>query len=210
MVFIYLDDLIVLGSTRLRVLRDVAQMVQDLLLAGFKINLKKSVLEPTQCVQHLGFILNLKEGLLEVPGPKLKSLRKDLGQILVKKHLSCRKMAAVLGSLRSLLLALPFLRAFTDQFVQFVGLQKSKGWDFQCQVPQSLKDQLKEVQGLLQSWDGRPFHSQATTTLHSDKTVQPGPGPVWICKVEGLFRNFGETRFTGTSIAKNWLLPYRR
>ena len=99
-------------------------VVTTLLQAGFEINQKKSVLQPAQHVQHLGFTLDLKKGALEISTEKLKSIRKELGKVVLAEKMSCRKMAAILGQVRSCLVALPCLRAFSDQFVKFVNLQQ--------------------------------------------------------------------------------------
>ena len=50
---------------------------------------------------------------------------------------SPRKMAAVLGVGRSFLTALPLLRAFADQKVQFTSLAKTVGWDKEVSSPSS-------------------------------------------------------------------------
>ena len=46
-----------------------------------------------------------------------------------------RKMAAILGQVRSFLVALPFLRALTDSLVQFVKDVQPQGWDAMGQIP---------------------------------------------------------------------------
>ena len=137
--FVYLDDILVVGNTPKEVGRNLEFMVQTLVDAGMKINLKKSVLEPVQQVHHLGFDLDFKTGFLRVPPGKLKAVRKELGKLVTKAQISCRKMAAILGTVRSFLVALPFLRAFTDTMVQFVNQQQRFGWDFKGQIPQGYK-----------------------------------------------------------------------
>ena len=83
-------------------------MVDTLVQSEMKINLKKSILTPSQEVQHLGFTLNFKEGALQVAPGKLKTVKKELGKLITKTEISCRKMAAILGVVRSFLVALPF------------------------------------------------------------------------------------------------------
>ena len=61
---------------------------------------------------------------------------------------SVRKMAAILGQLRSVLLALAFLRAFTDCMCQFIQQNVSKGWDSVQVVPKCLKQQLLDIKFL--------------------------------------------------------------
>jgi hypothetical protein len=168
--FVYLDDILLLGNTKHQVQKDLQIMVDTLLEAGFKINQKKSVLEPTQTVVHLGFVLNLKDGRLEVCPQKLKLVRKELGKLVVCSKITCRKMAAILGSVRSFLVALPFLRAFTDTMVELVNLQQTFGWDHQVQIPPSLKSQLGDIKVLLQAWQGRDFRKSPNRDLHSDSS----------------------------------------
>ncbi len=55
MVFIYLDDILSLGATPNLVQKHFEIMVKDLLQGGFKINLKKTTLDPKPIVDHLGY-----------------------------------------------------------------------------------------------------------------------------------------------------------
>ena len=79
---------------------------------------------------HLGFLLNFREGSLQVAPAKLKSVRKELGKFLTNSEISCRKTAAILGTVRSFLLGLPFFKAFKDTMVDFVNQQKNLGLGF--------------------------------------------------------------------------------
>ena len=134
-----------------------------------QVNKEKSILRPVHELEHLGFRVNLKEGLLQVPPQKLKQVRKELGKLVTHSSLSPRKMAAILGTVRTFLVALPFLRAFTDQMKSFIYLQAQGGWDSVHLLPPSLVQQVKEVKTLLQSWEGRSFQAQCTIRkLHSD------------------------------------------
>ena len=119
--WVYLDDILVVGHSPQAVQKHLQIMLQDLEFSGMVINKKKSQLEPTQKVEHLGFSVDLKNGVLQVPQEKLKAIQKELGKLLTNKEMSCRKMAAILGATRAFLMAMPFLRAFTDQMVQSVN-----------------------------------------------------------------------------------------
>ena len=114
------------------------------------VNQNKSQLEPSQEVKHLGFTVNFKDGTLQVPQEKLKAIRKELGKILTHSEMTCRKMAAILGATRSFLMAMQFLRAFTDQLVQFVNQHEHFGWDQKVTVPQQLKEQVRDMNSLLE------------------------------------------------------------
>lgn len=157
MCFIYLDDILVLGNNPPQVQKDLEYMVKTLVDSGIKINLKKSVLEPVQEVSHLGFTLYFKQRSLQVAPGKLKAVRKELEKLVTYTMMSCRKMAAILGTVRGFLVALPFLREFTDSMVQFVNQQQTFWRGYQQSVPPKLKAQIKEVKNLLKNWQGRPF-----------------------------------------------------
>jgi transcriptional regulator of met regulon len=152
-------------------------MLQDLEAAGMVVNVKKSHLEPTQQVDHLGFSIDLKQGVLQVPNEKMKSIRKELGKLLTHSSMSCRKMAAILGATRSFLMAMPFLRAFTDELVQFVTHEKKIGWDRKIEIPQELKNQVREMGAFMQMWKGRQFQGKTPVReLHSDSSQEAWAG----------------------------------
>ena len=103
------------------------------------INFPKSVLEPSQVIDALGFVVDFTAGELLAPACKRKGYRKEVEKVLVSPVMSPRKMAAILGRFRSLLPAMPALRAFTDLLVKFVRRVDSVGWDTSCVVPIELK-----------------------------------------------------------------------
>ena len=170
MVFVYLDDILLVGQTQCQVQSHLKILLDTLKKSGFIINLAKSILTPTQNINHLGFNLDLQSGHLKVPKEKLKGMRKELGKLVTHTHMSSRKMAAILGVVRSCLPALPILKAFTDTFVQFVNKNIKLGWDSVHIIPKELKDQLLDLKSLLLSWVGKPFIQKATTHLHSDSS----------------------------------------
>ena len=129
LVWIYLDDILLVGNSASAVRSHVRHVLTDMDDAGLIVNKEKSILDPVQELDHLGFHLNLKEGLLQVPSSKLKMVRRELGKLCTHESISARKMAAILGSTRAFLMAMPFLRAFADQTVQFVAHHSLQSWD---------------------------------------------------------------------------------
>jgi hypothetical protein len=112
-------------------------------------------------------------------------VKKELGKLVTKDQLTCRKMASILGQVRSFLIALPFLRAFTDTLCQFVNVSTEKGWNFLQKLPSNLKDQLKEIKVLLDNWGGGLF--KKSTIKNCTPIPQPKLGGIrskkWsICK----------------------------
>ena len=147
------------------------RVVQDLLLGGFKINLKKSQLEASQLVEHLGFQINFKEGKLQLPSQKVKGIRNELGKFVTKSFMTKRQVSAILGQIRSNKIAKPFLRAFTSLLVKFLRERNQDPWDSKHQISKDIKDQLKEIKKHLENWSGRHFHQKPTRFLHSDSST---------------------------------------
>ena len=175
--WIYLDDILLVGNSPNSVSKHLSKMLQDLEDSGMVVNHKNSQLMPTQVIDHLGFSVDFKKGVLQVPQEKMKTVRKELGKILTHSDMSCRKMAAILGATRAFLMAVPVLRAFTDQLVQFVNQQNSHGWDQKVKIPSQLKQQVKEMHLLMEEWKGRTFQGKTTVReLHSDSSQEAWAG----------------------------------
>ena len=169
-VYIYLDDILILGPTPNLLNQHLRIVVEDLINSGFKINLKKSQLEPSQIVSHLGFVLNFQDGKLQISPHKLKGIKKELGKFVTKTSMSKRQVAAILGQVRANLLALPFLRAFTTLLVNFLAEKGGASWDSKHHLSQEIKEELKVVKQVMEKWGGRPFVSKPTKILHSDSS----------------------------------------
>jgi hypothetical protein len=75
------------------------------------------------------------QGGLQVPQDKLKSIKKELGKLVKFTTMSPRKMSAILGQVRSFLVAMPLLRSFTDMMLAFIRKQQVWGWDMEHPIP---------------------------------------------------------------------------
>ena len=134
------------------------------------MNLKKCKLQPSQLVEHLGFQLNYQHGKLKMPTQKVKCLKKELGKFVTTTSMSKRQVAAILGQIRSNLVAMPFLRAFTGLLVQFLAEISAQSWDSKHIIPCSMKGQFKDIKSLLDNWSGRNFPQNPTCFLNSDSS----------------------------------------
>ena len=141
------------------------------------MNYRKSVLSATQNLEVLGLSVDLQEGVINLPQDKRKAFRRDVAKLANMRHATCRKVASILGRIRSGLFALPALRAFSDELVAFVNLHTKFGWDTPLQLPPSIRTQVPELRELLLSWPGRKFMAGATATkLFSDASDGGGGG----------------------------------
>jgi hypothetical protein len=170
-VWVYLDDILLVAQNPKTLAKQVGILLQDLEEAGLQVNHNKSVLDPSQEIQHLGFMINFREGRLEIPVGKAKQIRKELGKLVTTSAMSCRKMAAILGTVRSFLTALPILRAFSDQMVGFVSQATQHGWAKKLLIPASLQKEVRDIKLLIEGWQGRRFQDRVPVRdLHSDSS----------------------------------------
>jgi len=126
LVFVYLDDILVLGETKREVQKNLEKFLQDLDKGGLRVNKEKSTSTPCQEVKHLGLQINLKDGLLQVPEGKMKAIRNEMGKLLTHKEISCRKMPAILGG-QELFSSHAFLMGFHRPNAQFYK-KKTGNW----------------------------------------------------------------------------------
>jgi hypothetical protein len=61
---IYLDDILIINSTRERAMRYVGVVVDLLLQLGFLVNWEKSVPDPSQCIEYLGLDAKLNKAII--------------------------------------------------------------------------------------------------------------------------------------------------
>jgi hypothetical protein len=165
LVMVYIDDILILGVSYWETRSAIGIVLRDLKAAGLMVNIPKSTLAPVKNVQWLGMDINFEEGVVLVPQQKQKAYRRELGKLVRLSSVSCRKMAAILGKLRSLLVAFPGLRAFTDEMAVFTNQATTRGWDVCLPVPDTLKAQVLECGKLLQNWPGRKFLGRESTQL---------------------------------------------
>ena len=95
---LYLDDMLMIGSTP-REVNDFTQMAVNLLKAlGFIINLDKSVLTPTQVITFLGFTINSITMRFTLPSEKVQKLLTLCRQIRSNSKVLLRTLAPTSGS----------------------------------------------------------------------------------------------------------------
>ena len=128
---------------------------RDIDCGSFSYEPQKLRFDTMSSAHTSGVCVGFEGGFLRVPPEKLKRVRRKM---ITHQQMTPRKMAAILGQVRSFLVALPFLRAFIDQMVQFVDLHRqSGGWDCPHPLPQDLVRQIREVKHCLEEWPGRAF-----------------------------------------------------
>lgn len=113
---IYLDDILCIGYSYAECLKNVKSTVSLLESLGFKINRKKSCLEPSTSVRFLGFILDSKSMKISLPSEKCDRAAKIINFIRQRKIVSALKMAELTGTIISCAPAIPYAMLYTKNF----------------------------------------------------------------------------------------------
>ncbi|KAN0022941.1 hypothetical protein ACTFIU_009024 [Dictyostelium citrinum] len=136
-VIAYLDDLLIIGSTKEECLSNLDKTMELLVKLGFKLNLEKSVLEPTQSITFLGLQIDSVSMQLLVPKEK---------KSVFKRKADPLKDAVI-----------PF-RLYTRKTNKFHChcLSLSKGdWDQSFVIPQDVKSEISNWLTQLTQWNGK-------------------------------------------------------
>ncbi|KAN0045076.1 hypothetical protein ACTA71_006604 [Dictyostelium dimigraforme] len=144
-VIAYLDDLLIVAPTKEECLTNLKKTMDLLLKLGFKLNLEKSILEPTQSITFLGLEIDSLSMKLLVPKEKKKSVIKEIRNFLKLDQCSPRKLAGLKGKLIALKDAIIPFRLYTRQTNKFhiQCLTLANGdWDQSFPVPQEVKSEI--------------------------------------------------------------------
>ncbi|KAK3267985.1 hypothetical protein CYMTET_23486 [Cymbomonas tetramitiformis] len=111
----YMDDFLLLLSSRIEALRARELTSRVLVRLGLSRNEKKGQWEPTQLVEHLGLEVDLKAGQFRVTPARLQKIHLQSKALLSeasrqRRWLPARKLAAFTGLCDSVYLAVPPLR----------------------------------------------------------------------------------------------------
>lgn len=140
---IYLDDILILGSSREEVLRAVALSSLTLTKLGFKINWVKSLTDPVQNLKFLGIILDIRLNRYLIPERKITQIRTLAEKLFTSPQGSCLELSRFLGlviSVRpSCFLSTLYARFLQKDFIKELG--GSRDYSARDRLsPQSLED----------------------------------------------------------------------
>lgn len=97
----YLDDCLIIGSSREECKAQVDLVTTLLQSLGFLINFKKSVLIPCQEIEFLGVIINSVTMFFSLPKEKIDRIKKACQHQLLQKSISALQLSQLLGQLSS-------------------------------------------------------------------------------------------------------------
>ena len=157
LVWVYLDDWLIIGNTYRECLEHTRFLVQLLHRLGILVNVPKSCLEPSQEIIMLGFMLNFREGFVAVPPKRLQAIFRDVNRLAHSHTPSVRRCASVLGRICSLLFAMPHIRLLSDALAVHVAVAVQAGWEADVALPERVSRQLMDLADELHQWKGRTF-----------------------------------------------------
>ena len=98
---IYLDDMLIIAESTSLALHHAASALNLLESLDFVVNYHKSQLIPSQQIEFLGFLVDSVSLSLQLPGEKLRKIRKRCQQLLNVGETSIRELSKFLGLLTS-------------------------------------------------------------------------------------------------------------
>ena len=98
---IYLDDMLIMAESTSLALHHAASALNLLESLGFVVNYHKSQLIRSQQIEFLGFLVDSVTLSLQLPGEKLRKIRKRCQQLLNVGETSIRELSKFLGLLTS-------------------------------------------------------------------------------------------------------------
>ncbi|KAM9954979.1 hypothetical protein ACTFIW_000809 [Dictyostelium discoideum] len=192
-VIAYLDDLLIVGSTKEECLSNLKKTMDLLVKLGFKLNLEKSVLEPTQSITFLGLQIDSVSMKLLVPKEKKKSVIKEIRNFLKLDCCSPRKLAGLKGKLIALKDAVIPFRLYTRRTNKFHSqcLTLANGdWDQSFPIPQDVKSEISHWLTVLNQWNG--------------KEISLFPSYDYVLTTDASESGAGATLKKGNKIIKTW------
>ncbi|KAM9950979.1 hypothetical protein ACTFIT_009736 [Dictyostelium discoideum] len=192
-VIAYLDDLLIVGSTKEECLSNLKKTMDLLVKLGFKLNLEKSVLEPTQSITFLGLQIDSGSMKILVPKEKKKSVIKEIRNFLKLDCCSPRKLAGLKGKLIALKDAVIPFRLYTRRTNKFHSqcLTLSNGdWDQSFPIPQEVKSEISHWLTVLNQWNG--------------KEISLFPSYDYVLTTDASESGAGATLKKGNKVIKTW------
>jgi hypothetical protein len=98
---IYLDDILIKAESHDLALHHAASTLNLLEGLGFIVNYQKSQLFPCQEMKFLGYLIDSNAMTLQLPGEKLRKIRRKCQKLLDQTTISVRELSKFLGLLTS-------------------------------------------------------------------------------------------------------------
>jgi hypothetical protein len=186
----YLDDWILIASTKEQALYQTDLVLCQLRQLGWLINLKKSNLQPSQTLDHLGFQLDSQSMTIRLPGTKIRDLRRSIQTVLTNTCQTPRMIHSLTMRIKAAMIAIfpANLRTQALMYFKNSSVKKNKDWDLPIALPPDCLQELKWWLKNLSKWNGRSLLTQTPThTMYVDASNLGWGGVYRNQSVQGLW-----------------------
>ncbi len=127
---IYLDDILLMSSSKEKLKEDVLLVRTVLELVGFVVNEEKSICDPSQLIEFLGLIIDSIAMTLSLPSSKVDSLVASCKKLISQPKSSLRELASVMGNFSWAIPAVPFARAHYRNLQSLYNINLKRATEF--------------------------------------------------------------------------------
>jgi len=169
-IVLYVDDCLLMSSSS-SVTDHCDFMLQTFADLGWRVNIKKSSLQPESQKKYLGFIINSEgprgQPWISVPNDRIKSLRKDIVRILQYSSVKVRKLARVAGQCVSMTKAILPAKLLLRNIYRTIATRSD--WNSEVILDNGTRIDLNWWIAALESWNGQCMvPKQVTLQLVTD------------------------------------------
>lgn len=176
---IYLDDILIMGSTEREILMARDTVIYMLEALGFVINWAKSELKPTRRMEFLGILIDSVNMTMLVTEEKIKQLTRLCSEAKQLGELSVRKLSSLIGKLISTASAIIpcMLQVRFLQQLQIKAVRGRKRYSDLVQLNEKASLELDWWIGNLKLREGKPILlTPPDMVIHSDAAKSGGWG----------------------------------
>jgi hypothetical protein len=171
----YLDDWIIISDSATQATQHTQLVVQKLESLGWIINYSKSILKPQQSMEHLGFLLDTTTMTAQLPGKKLRDLRRSIQQILKNPLQSPRTIHSLTMRIQAATFALIPARLYTQHLLRMKNqtVRSSDDWDKPQRLTVECIQELTWWKNNITHWNGKSILPQTPQqTIYVDASNQ--------------------------------------
>ena len=172
---IYIDDLIIVASSKMECNEQAAFAVQLLTDLGFNVNMKKSNLVPKTRVEFLGFVLDSLRMELFLPEKKKEDILQRIRNLLMSRQILVRQISSMVGLMQSakwaVMPAVIYYR-FLQRDLNSALEETGRDYDSLIMLSQEARQELKMWLTNLEMWHGRAMvMSRPSLIIQTDASL---------------------------------------
>ena len=170
-----IDDILVLAESTELAKSHVEALVYLFQCLGFRINQKKSVLEPAQTMEFLGLTVDTVTMELRLPLEKMKKIRAESRAMARAEQVSARALARLVGKMNATSQVIPPAPLFFCHLQMALSDTLNRNLQsYEAQVPmsQNCKEKLMWWDNHMAKWNGKSLLSkEVDMTIDSDASL---------------------------------------